>query len=112
MFSLSECYQKLKQRMHHQYLSPFSIKMCLHMHLSFFSWVTFFAVTSAQERESISGVLNVVRTHENTLETLREDHAGQAASIEHRASDTFQQQFRVCRLGFYFVFRSSNIIIV
>ncbi|ESW34914.1 hypothetical protein PHAVU_001G191500 [Phaseolus vulgaris] len=53
-----------------------------------------FDVTSAQERECISGVLNVVRTHENTLETLREDHGGQAASIEHRASDAFQQQFR------------------
>ncbi|KAK7378809.1 hypothetical protein VNO80_04257 [Phaseolus coccineus] len=53
-----------------------------------------FDVTSTQERECISGVLNVVRTHENTLETLREDHGGQAASIEHRASDTFRQQFR------------------
>ncbi|KAL9332105.1 hypothetical protein ACSQ67_001715 [Phaseolus vulgaris] len=53
-----------------------------------------FDVTSAQERECISGVLNVVRTHESTLETLREDHGGQAASIEHRASDAFQQQFR------------------
>ncbi|XP_027903365.1 kinesin-like protein KIN-5C [Vigna unguiculata] len=53
-----------------------------------------FDATSAQERESISGVLNVVRTHANTLETLREDHDGQAASIEHRASETFQQQFR------------------
>ncbi|XP_047162874.1 kinesin-like protein KIN-5C isoform X2 [Vigna umbellata] len=53
-----------------------------------------FDVTSAQERDSISGVLNVVRTHANTLETLREDHDGQAASIEHRASETFQQQFR------------------
>ncbi|CAJ1885017.1 unnamed protein product [Sphenostylis stenocarpa] len=53
-----------------------------------------FDVISAQERESISGVLNVVRTHANTLETLREDHDGQAASIEHRASETFQQQYR------------------
>ncbi|TKY61969.1 125 kDa kinesin-related protein [Spatholobus suberectus] len=53
-----------------------------------------FDVSSAQERESISGVLNVVRTHANTLETLREDHAGQAASIEHSASETFRQQYR------------------
>ncbi|XP_020205961.1 kinesin-like protein KIN-5C [Cajanus cajan] len=53
-----------------------------------------FDVLSAQERESISGVLNVVGTHENTLEKLREDHAGQAASIEHTASETFQQQYR------------------
>ncbi|KAG4916479.1 hypothetical protein JHK87_054036 [Glycine soja] len=51
-------------------------------------------VTSAQERESISGVLNVVRTHANTLETLREDHAGQATSIEHTTSETFQRQYR------------------
>ncbi|KAG5043914.1 hypothetical protein JHK87_007829 [Glycine soja] len=51
-------------------------------------------VTSAQERESISGVLNVVRTHANTLETLREDHNGQATSIEHTTSKTFQQQYR------------------
>jgi len=76
------------------------------MYLSFFSWIKFFAATSAQERESISGVLNVVRTHANTLETLREDHDGQAASIEHRASETFQQQFRVCNSVSIFVFRS------
>ena len=50
---------------------------------------------SAQERESISGVLDVVKTHSNTLETLREDHAGQAASIEHKACETFQQHYRV-----------------
>ncbi|KAK7337255.1 hypothetical protein VNO77_17820 [Canavalia gladiata] len=53
-----------------------------------------FDVTSAQERESISGVFNVVRTHANTLEKLREDHAGQTASIEQRACETFQQQYR------------------
>ncbi|XP_027352817.1 kinesin-like protein KIN-5C [Abrus precatorius] len=53
-----------------------------------------FDVTAAQERESISGVLNMVRTHANALETLREDHTGQAASIEHRACDTFQQHYR------------------
>ncbi|KAL2345244.1 hypothetical protein Fmac_006529 [Flemingia macrophylla] len=53
-----------------------------------------FDVLSAQERDSISGVLNVLRTHANALETLREDHAGQAASIEHTASETFQQQYR------------------
>ncbi|RDX94099.1 Kinesin-like protein KIN-5C, partial [Mucuna pruriens] len=63
------------------------------VHSSFFLGVVF-AVSSAQERESISGVLNVVRTHANTLETLREDHSGQAASIEQTASETFQQQYR------------------
>ncbi|XP_061366744.1 kinesin-like protein KIN-5C isoform X2 [Gastrolobium bilobum] len=53
-----------------------------------------FDVASAQERESISGVLDVVSNHANTLETFREDHAGQAASIEHKACETFQQQYR------------------
>ncbi|KAJ1379844.1 P-loop containing nucleoside triphosphate hydrolase [Sesbania bispinosa] len=49
---------------------------------------------SVHERESISGMLNVVKTHVNTLETFREDHSGQAASIEERAREIFQQQYR------------------
>ncbi|KAI4348947.1 hypothetical protein L6164_009607 [Bauhinia variegata] len=49
---------------------------------------------SAQERESISGMLEVVKAHTNTLKTLREDHSGQAASIEEKAHETFQQHFR------------------
>lgn len=53
-----------------------------------------FDASSAQERESICGVLNVVRNHANALETLRDNHAGQAASIEQTARETFQQQYR------------------
>ncbi|KAL1313921.1 hypothetical protein HN51_040690 [Arachis hypogaea] len=53
-----------------------------------------FDVMSAQERESISGMLDVVKTHSNTLETFREDHAGQASSIEEKARETFQQHYR------------------
>ncbi|QHN81754.1 uncharacterized protein DS421_20g689690 [Arachis hypogaea] len=51
-------------------------------------------IMSAQERESISGMLDVVKTHSNTLETFREDHAGQASSIEEKARETFQQHYR------------------
>lgn len=50
---------------------------------------------SVKEQESISGMLNAVKTHANTLETFREDHSGQAASIEEKARETFQQQYRV-----------------
>ncbi|PRQ43996.1 putative plus-end-directed kinesin ATPase [Rosa chinensis] len=46
-----------------------------------------------QERESISGILEVVKAQSTTLETFREDHCGQAASIEERARDTFQNQY-------------------
>ncbi|KAL1352124.1 hypothetical protein HN51_016106 [Arachis hypogaea] len=53
-----------------------------------------FDFMSAQERESISGMLDVVKTHSNTLETFREDHAGQASSIEEKARETFQQHYR------------------
>ncbi|KAK7284846.1 hypothetical protein RJT34_19599 [Clitoria ternatea] len=51
-------------------------------------------VTSEQERECIVGVLNIGRTHAKRLEAFREDHAGQAASIEQKASETFQQEYR------------------
>lgn len=53
-----------------------------------------------QERETISGMLNVVKTHANTLETFREDHSGQAACIEEKSRETFQQQYRVGLLTF------------
>ncbi|XP_057425345.1 kinesin-like protein KIN-5C [Lotus japonicus] len=53
-----------------------------------------FGDMSEQERESISGMLSVVKTHANTIETFREDHSGQAASIEGRACEIFQQQYR------------------
>ena len=55
-----------------------------------------FADMSVRERESISGMFNVVKTHANTLEAFREDHSGQATSIEGKAREIFQQQYRVC----------------
>lgn len=48
-----------------------------------------------QERESISGILEVVKAQSTTLKTFQEDHSGQAASIEERARDTFQNQYMV-----------------
>jgi kinesin family protein 11 len=48
-----------------------------------------------KERESISGILEVIKAQSTTLETFREDHSGQAASIEERARDTFQNQYMV-----------------
>jgi len=55
----------------------------------------FFPATSAEERESVCSVVNVVKSHANTLEMFRENHSGQAASIEHRACETFQQDYMV-----------------
>lgn len=52
-----------------------------------------FDATSAEERESVCSVVNVVKSHANTLEMFRENHSGQAASIEHRACETFQQNY-------------------
>ncbi|KAK2418459.1 kinesin protein KIN-5D [Trifolium repens] len=52
-----------------------------------------FDATSAEERASVCSVVNVVKSHANTLEKFREDHAGQATSIEHRACETFQQEY-------------------
>ncbi|KAK7268018.1 hypothetical protein RIF29_20700 [Crotalaria pallida] len=48
---------------------------------------------SVQERESISCMLNVIKTHANTLETFRGDHSSQATSIEEKARETFQQHY-------------------
>ncbi|CAK8544097.1 unnamed protein product [Lathyrus sativus] len=53
-----------------------------------------FDATSAEERESVCSVVSVVKSHANTLEMFRENHAGQAASIEHKACETFQQEYR------------------
>jgi kinesin family protein 11 len=66
--------------------------LCIHLIL--FLGV-FFPATSAEERESVCSVVNVVKIHANTLEKFREDHAGQATSIEHRACETFQQEYMV-----------------
>lgn len=52
-----------------------------------------------KERETISGMLDVVKTHASTLETFREDHSGQADSIKEKARETFEQQYRVGLLG-------------
>lgn len=50
---------------------------------------------SEQEQGSISGILEIVKVHTNSLQSFREDHSGQAASIEEKAQETFQQQFMV-----------------
>ncbi|TQE00172.1 hypothetical protein C1H46_014184 [Malus baccata] len=46
-----------------------------------------------QEQESISKILETIKAHSNTLETLREDHSGKAVSIEETARDTFQNHY-------------------
>jgi kinesin family protein 11 len=43
-------------------------------------------------------MLNVVKTHVDTLETFREDHSGLTTSIEEKSRETFQQMYRV---GFF-----------
>ncbi|CAI0462326.1 unnamed protein product [Linum tenue] len=48
---------------------------------------------SAQERESVSGILGTVESHTKTLETFREGHSGQAAVMEKKSQETFQQHF-------------------
>lgn len=53
---------------------------------------------SRQEKGHISGILEKVKTHGKMLDTLREDHSGQAASIEQKAIETFQQRYMVCCL--------------
>ncbi|KAK7244878.1 hypothetical protein RIF29_39707 [Crotalaria pallida] len=53
-----------------------------------------FDVMSAQEQECITSMVDVVKAHVNTLETFREDHASQAASMENKACETFQQHYR------------------
>lgn len=62
----------------------------------FSSWTLIAAGVSEQERTSVSGILEVVKAHANSLEILREDHSGQAACIEEKARETFQQQYMVC----------------
>lgn len=48
-----------------------------------------------EERECISGLLEAARDHSNTIETFREDHSGQAVSIENKAQETFLNQYMV-----------------
>lgn len=50
---------------------------------------------SDQERGCISEVLGTVKAHADTLKILDEDHSGQAASIEQKALNTFQQRYMV-----------------
>lgn len=88
--------------MHFTTISLFFIQVILYIffiHVILFLGLHFPA-TSAEQRESVCSVVNVVKSHANTLEMFRENHAGQAASIEHRASETFQQEFRV---GYFIV---------
>lgn len=47
------------------------------------------------EKSLVSGVVESVRSHSNTIETFREDHSSQAACIEQRAQDTFQNLYMV-----------------
>lgn len=55
----------------------------------------FFVGVSVQERKSISGILTTVKAHSSTIESLREDHSGEAASINEKAQETFQQRYMV-----------------
>ncbi|KAM7264573.1 hypothetical protein ACFE04_002256 [Oxalis oulophora] len=48
---------------------------------------------SEQEKESISGILENVKTHVNTIDDLRDDHSGQTASVKEIAQKTFQQNY-------------------
>lgn len=63
-----------------------------------------------QERDSVSGMLNVVKTHVNTLETFREDHSRIATSIEEKASEICQKQYRVCFAQYSVQFDVQKII--
>jgi kinesin family protein 11 len=57
--------------------------------------VDFATGVSEQERGHISGILETVKAHATSLEIFREDHSGQAASIEENAQDTFREQYMV-----------------
>jgi len=65
---------------------------------------------SVQERDSVSGMLNVVKIHVNTLETFREDHSSIATSIEEKASEICQQQYKVCFAQYSVQFNVQKMI--
>ncbi|XP_038903563.1 kinesin-like protein KIN-5C [Benincasa hispida] len=48
---------------------------------------------SKQERGSISGILDAVKTHTETIEAFRNDHSCQVSAIEDKAKETFRQQY-------------------
>ncbi|CAK9323030.1 unnamed protein product [Citrullus colocynthis] len=48
---------------------------------------------SKQERGSISGIIDAVKTHTETIETFRNDHSCQVSAIEEKAKETFRQQY-------------------
>ncbi|XP_023005901.1 kinesin-like protein KIN-5C [Cucurbita maxima] len=48
---------------------------------------------SEQERGSMSGVLETVKTHTETIEAFRNDHSCQVSAIEEKAKETFRQQY-------------------
>ncbi|KDP37322.1 hypothetical protein JCGZ_06776 [Jatropha curcas] len=48
---------------------------------------------SEQERGSVSGILDAVKAHADTLESFREDHSSQATAIEGKSQETFQQNY-------------------
>ncbi|CAN1134071.1 Kinesin-like protein KIN-5C [Linum perenne] len=48
---------------------------------------------SAQERETVSGVLTIVESHTKAIETFCEEHSSQAAVMENKSQETFLQRF-------------------
>lgn len=56
---------------------------------------------SKQERGSISGILDAVKTHTETMEAFRTDHSCQVSAIEEKAKETFRQQYGVSGLFLY-----------
>ena len=60
---------------------------------------------SEQERGSISGVLETVKTHTETIEAFRNDHSCQVSAIEEKAKETFRQQYMV---SYYYILKSTR----
>ncbi|KAJ8754766.1 hypothetical protein K2173_012155 [Erythroxylum novogranatense] len=48
---------------------------------------------SEQERRTVSGILEAVQSHAKTIDVLRDNHSGQAAAIEDKAKETFEQRY-------------------
>ncbi|KAL8191678.1 hypothetical protein R6Q57_028409 [Mikania cordata] len=50
-------------------------------------------VTSQEELEAVSGILETTKTQAMILDTLQNDHSTQSGAIEQKAHDTFQQKY-------------------
>ncbi|CAN1772180.1 Kinesin-like protein KIN-5C [Linum perenne] len=48
---------------------------------------------SAQEQETVSGVLTIVESHTKAIETFCEEHSSQAAVMDNKSQETFLQRF-------------------